>query len=307
MKKIFLFLLVCIGYLCSNNIQAHAQGVSLAISPATVRIQASPQAQVLSPLTIENKGDQSVTLRIIFKPFKAEDELGHITFLNPDDRYDRFFQNVQVIDLAPTQTVTLAPLEKKKLTLSIATPSDISEDYYFSVLFVSNSSSPTQNDTKNSVSAVAGGIATNVIFSPQVDVASNLSIDEFTTSPLKQSGPVPFTLRIANQGDHATTIKGSVSLTNMFGQTIGKVDLPSTNILAKSTRRIINDYSKQTLLWNEKLIFGFYTAKLTLTSPNGATVKKTIHFAAFPTEAIIGAILILLGILFIARRVKKHM
>jgi hypothetical protein len=94
----------------------------------------------------------------------------------------------------------------------------------------------------------------------------------------------------------------------MFGQTIGKVNLLSVNILANTVRRIPDStqLNQTTAVWPEKFLVGPYTATLTLAlSDNGPLFTRNITFFAFPLEYLIAILLIICLIIFIAVRVNK--
>ena len=111
----------------------------------------------------------------------------------------------------------------------------------------------------------------------------------------------------------------------MFGQTIGKIDLLPVNILSNSVRRIPDslqspaanqkDYANikdiveknqyPVAVWPERFLLGPYTATLNLNlTGNGPVFIRKINFFAFPIEYIIGIILIIGIVVFIALRVK---
>ena len=287
--------------------RVHASSLSLSISPPIIQIQVDPPATINTPITIQNRGQETVTLEILFKPFTAvasdatesKGESGEVVYIlgkNPLV-FEKIgvYHNDEVIE-----KVVIGPKQNKTLNLHIDVPQDESlSDYYFSVLFIS------KNKLKDKLnqSRILGGIATNVLLSikgkPPLIGAKPTSIAkivEFSSPSFLEIEPVPFKVRLKNQSNHFITPQGTISIKNMFGKTIGQVKLSPVNILADTIR-------SQETLWQETLLFGPYTATLNINpSDKGPTLIKTINFFVFPLRTFI----ILAGILITILLVKNR-
>ncbi len=301
-----------------------AQGVSLGIFPPILQIQATPPTDVKSKILIENSGDNPVDLTIGLKPFTASDkENGEVSYLSDYSLADPFiFDKMQILDGdTSVDSITLAPGQKKELTLEIALPQgEPLGDYYFSIIFMSaNTPLPSSN-----ISGATAGIATNVLLSIGPKGPTQGAIEQFSAPLFKAHGPVPFTVRIRNTSDHFITTKGDIVIKNMFGQNVGKVDLLPVNILSQSVRSIpdslqnpqanppssLKSYflslKSAAAVWPETFLFGPYTATLTIAlSDQGPLFKRSIMFYAFPTETLLGVLIIVLIVTIIIIRVKK--
>jgi len=315
------YLLICLFIVPA----AHAQSIDLGIYPPVFQIQTTPPSNISTPFSIQNFADSSVDLTISLKPFTAApEENGTISFLNDLSSYPdpSLLGRIHVFDGNESiQTITLAPQQKKDLTLTIEIPKDeVKGEYYLSLTFTSNS----QNTINSSSSQATAGIASNILLSVGPLGETKGYIEDFSAPPFTAKGPVPFTVRVKNTSDHYITPKGDIIITNMFGQNVGKINLLPVNILSNSNRRMpdsvqSNKDSKdyviiQTIVeknqfpvavWPEKFLVGPYTANLTLAlSNNGPLFKKSIIFFAFPTEYLLLIITIIIVIIFIAFRVK---
>jgi hypothetical protein len=315
--------LVLIGSILGQK--AFAQSVDLGIYPPVFQIQATAPSDVEIPFSIQNFMDSSIPLTISLKPFTADPaENGNITFLDTANSPDPFLQQrIQVLDGDNSiGNLTLSPQQKKDLTLEVQVPGNEPKgDYYLSLVF---SSSAENLNNKNSSQATLG-IASNILLSIGPVGKTSGYIEGFSTPFFVAKGPIPFTLRVKNASDHYITPKGSIVIKNMFGQTIGKVNLLSVNILANTIRRIpdatqsdpssknyqaikteIGKNSFPVAIWPEKFLVGPYTAMLTLAlSDSGPLFTRTIMFFAFPLEYLIAILLIVGLIIFIAVRVNQ--
>jgi len=318
------YLTICLlGYLFIAQ-TTNATPLNLAIDPPIITIKAIPPAIITVPLSIQNKGDTQVTLKIQFKPFEAKGENGELEYAS---KTLEIFKNTQILDAdVSVESITLSPKQQKKLSLNINVLQDINiSDYYFSIIFVSADSS--QIKSNSSINQI--GIATNVLLSVGQKEIPKTALEEFSANPFFTKGPVPFTIKVKNAGIHFIEPKGEITIKNMFGQFIGKLDLTSVNVLSNSIRAIPNDVYMQELriksnfdsktknlydfkrpivLWKENFLLGFYTATLNISmSDEGPISTRTIHFFSFPFQALITIVIIAITIIVVRNRLKLYM
>lgn len=305
MKKIVLLIIILIPFLTPRVV--NAETISLGVYPPILQINATAPASVQNPITIENTQDQTISLEIGFKEFlPSPSENGEIEYV--DSPLPPIFQKMQIYDGDHVvNQVTLAPKQKKTLNLHIGIQADEkSSDYYFSVLFISKA----DNLVGSSQSQAQIGIATNVLLSIGQNGGIEGKISEFSSPFFLSRGPVPFKVKVENESSHYITTQGIILIRNIFGQTIGKVDLLPVNVLANSTRIIPApneaDISNPKASWGEKFLLGIYTAKVTIgLSPEGPIISKTTTFIAFPLELLAGFVLSLIIVLIIIKKVRE--
>ena len=326
-KKIVSVLIVISLFFVLNTNAANAQSaLDIGIYPPIIQAQMTPPAQVKVPIYVENFSQNSVSLNISLKPFKASpNENGQVDFSKniqyPDplitQRITVFEGNKQI------QNITLSPKQTKKLSVEFKIPQDEPKgDYYFSLVF----SSAGQNPGDSTSTQATGAVATNILLTVGPIGKTQGVLENFSAPQLLLQGPVPFTVRLKNTSDHYITPTGDIEISNIFGQNAGTVTLLPVNILADSVRRIpdklqtgnnpdfnkikaIVDNSKYPVaVWPQTFLIGLYKADLTISlSSSGPVFKKSIYFFAFPAQYILG-ILIIIGILiYIVMRVRKKM
>jgi hypothetical protein len=139
--------------------------------------------------------------------------------------------------------------------------------------------------------------------------ASQGEIISFTTPWFRQSGPVPFSITISNHGNHYIEQTGYILIKNLFGQTVGKITLPQSIVLAGTTRKFDDNEqpsSRNMMIWPEHFLFGLYTATLSIKLEDHEPVTdKTIHFIALPLKILCIFVTSLLALLIIASKVRK--
>ena len=324
---LFVAIILTTCYLILNTGFAHAQSVDLGIYPPVFQIQTVPPSNIKIPFSIQNFADSSVDLIVSLKPFTAApSENGTISFLNNINSYPdpSLLERIQVLDNdISIDTLTLAPKQKRNLNLTIDVPkNEIKGEYYIALLFTSaNQNTPSSNSTQ-----ATAGISSNILLSVGPFGNAKGYIEDFSTQPFVAKGPIPFNVRVKNTSDRYITPKGDIVITNLFGQTIGKVNLLPVNILANTVRRIpdstqsdigsqafakikdiVDKNTYPVAVWPEKFLLGPYTANLTIAlSDSGPLYKKSIIFFAFPTEYLIFILILAIILLFIAWRIKQR-
>lgn len=321
------FLILYTLYFIPDTGRVYADGVSLSVSPPLLQIEAIPPADARAPLTITNKSDQTVNLRIILNEFTDSGQNnGTLQYLGANDLFQgadkNILQKVALVDKGYSlDTLTLGPQQQKKLTLRILLPKkEPYSDYYFSLIFLAEpnpseqSSSQSDQQEENNTSTARGGIAANVLLSVGPKNNPKGAIEEFSTAPYIESGPVHFSVRVRNNGSHFITPKGVILIKNMFGQTVGRIDLASSNILSGTVRSLFAIDSQATAvtqpeaLWREKFLLGIYSASLSVAlSDNGPIYTKSLHFIAFPITLLVGIVLAIVLTIIIYIRIKRRM
>jgi hypothetical protein len=141
-KTVLTFLLFLFS--CLFQVQkAHADGISLSVSPSLLQIHVVAPAAIQTPVTITNQGNDSVDIAIHLKLFQSSiNKNGQIQFLSDTESKNiqdqDIFKKVQLVENGfARQSLSLGPKQVKKLSLHISLPKkEPSADYYFSVIFL---------------------------------------------------------------------------------------------------------------------------------------------------------------------------
>lgn len=296
----------------------HAQAISLGINPPLITIEANPPATITTPITLENKADETVRLTIKLRPFtSAPSDDGKPRYLPLGTTEKNFFRWIQLRDRNGAVTsITLSPLQKKTLDLHLAIPKDEPvRDHYFSVVFLGENSAKTKDQADNQTTLI-GGIATNVLVSIGAKGKTTAVLEEFSAPSFLKSGPVPFVIRLKNTSSHLIEPTGEIYIKNMFGQTIGKVSLLPVKLLSQ-TSRYIPDGRQSVLenktntspaaIWDDQFLLGLYKAQINLSlSENGPAITREVTFFAFPLILLTGSLVFISIFLFIRSRLKNR-
>lgn len=312
LKLIFfvgLFVILSFTLIPSN---AYAKEIKLGVYPPIIQIDATPPAEVSADIYIQNQGEESTDLKINIKPFKPKGtENGELSFLLKNDEFGtdpQMIERIKIVDREnEVSSITLSPKQEKKLNLKISIPKgQTPSDYYFSIIFISENAF---NNDQN-LSQAAAGIAANVLLSIGPKEKPKGEIIEYSAPFFLEKGPVPFKIRLRNESNFFITPKGAIVVKNMFGQTIGRIDLLPVNILAHSTRTIpsTKNLEELTANWDESFLLGPYTATLIIAlSEEGPLFKRDVYFIGFPLQVIVGLIIAVAIIIFIIKKLKRKL
>ena len=286
----------------------NAESIDLGVYPPIIQINAQPPASVSTGVSIENFRDQEVTLDIGFKRFKpTQAENGDLEYID-EETLPSVFEYMQVLDNGRVvNRIVLSPKQKKDLVFHIGLlEKEKPSDYYFSILFVSQNPT-TVGSTQSQAIAVIG---TNVLLTVGPTGPTLGKIEEFSAPFFVAKGPVEFKARISNLSDHYITPSGIITIKDVFGKTVGKIDLLSVNVLSQSTRIMpgIKEESVENpkASWNQKFLLGPYTARLTVgLSEKGPIYHKTATFFAFPIELLAGTLISIAIVALIVKRVRS--
>lgn len=293
--------------------EASASDFALGVYPPILQIQATVPVIISKDITVVNASRDAEDVSVVLRPFTASSSNnGQVLYLpsgtkmSPDKD---IFKKVQILDGDnPITELSLAPKQKKTVTVRIGLPKDEpGADYYFSVLFISK----TSPDTTVNGSRITAGIGMNVLLSISPKDKTQGFLEEFSAPLFNQTGPIPFTVKLNNASRHFITPTGQILVRNMFGQLIGKIELESVNVLGNSTRYLPTKENQSVhghpvAMWNEKVLFGPYRANIVLSlSDEGPIFTRTVYFFVMPWEYIVGFFLAIILIAIVIERVRR--
>lgn len=305
--------------------KAYADELNLKIQPSNLTIDAKTSADIRAPFTLTNEGLTSVTVNVLLKTFRGPgDDTGKVIYTNSqlssDEETDSFLKQVQILDDGfAVSSLTLGPKQQKQLQLRISLPQDSkTQDHYFSVIFITEQDTGVQalpdSQQQETISNAKIAITLPVLLAVNRGKDQTGFLDTFSGPFFIQTGPVPFTVRVENTGEHFIEARGVIFVKNMFGQIVGKIELPPTSILAGSTRSLTSVYQPTSFsqppktYWSEKFLFGFYTATLALAmSPDQSLYTRSIYFVAFPVIGLVGILLFIALGFYLILRIKRKL
>jgi cytochrome bd-type quinol oxidase subunit 1 len=132
-------------------------------------------------------------------------------------------------------------------------------------------------------------------------VIEKVKVESFSAPIFANQGPIPFILRFLNEGTIHEKPIGMITVTDIFGKQIAKLEIPQKNVLPGAVRKVDTQWQTSWLLG------GRYQATLvgnygTQNNP----ISATVVFWSFPWLGFAILIVLILIIVFVARNRKKN-
>ncbi|HSH18297.1 MAG TPA: DUF916 domain-containing protein [Candidatus Saccharimonadales bacterium] len=274
---------------------AHAQDnrAGLAISPPSYELSANPGDTITNTIRVDNLIDQAQEVTVSPRNFTALGEEGQVNLTEEDSTYSL----AKWITIAPAKG-SVAPKESQEFTYTIKVPANAEPGGRFGSIVFKTTARPLQGQSGVAVGQEIGSL---LFLKIAGNVQEKSSVADFKAArAINEYKPVPFEVRVKNEGNVHLRPKGTVTITNIFGKKVATVPLESRNVLPDAVR-------KMTAEWKDggRLIFGRYTATVSVVygSDNQIATASTT-FWGFPYTimlVILGALILLGGLAFKAR------
>lgn len=308
-----------------NGVQA--EEISFGVMPSVTQIITQSGMTAESEITIKNNHNESITLNPLLQPFKASNrENGEVSY---EEKIPNYFRFITILaDGQPVSSITLGPHEEKTLRIQLQVPeSETSTDYYFSLILLTKPQTKEPEEKTSDIQArstISGGVASHFLVTVNPTATRSLKLSEFSSPVLSQSSPVPFHVRIGNEGNHFTRVISEIRIENLLGMEVETVKIPPTLILAHSTRSLglveksINSYPFGSIMREEEIIRpaveqqvhllpGVYRAKLSISAESGHNpINSTHYFTVAPIELLTILFFCVLFLILIRNRLKKR-
>ncbi len=276
-KTLFFILLGALIILNTDNAIAEEKG--LAIYPPIIKIKAQAPTNIKVPIKVKNLTDTTQEAEILIKPFRMgkDERLELILQKDYTPEVSKFLSSIRPTEDDQNISKTIfSPQQQKSISLSIDIPKDFTtQDYYFSVIFVtSDTSLPQSSHSKQQI-----GIGTNILLS--VGKSSGFLTSSFSSPFFTNEGALKFTAGVKNESDHFATINPQVDIKNIFGNTIETIDIGEHNVLAKSSI----SFDQKKLTSRNKYFFGPYKTEFLVNG--GLTKDKVQYILVLPGKSVL--------------------
>lgn len=266
--------------------------ITLSVSPISFELSANPGDTLERTFRIVNGTDSELTLTTTPKNFTAEGEEGGVNLTEEETS----FSLASWISVNPSEAV-LPARGSQTFAFTVDVPENAEPGGHFGSVIVKTN--PIAIDaTGAAVSQEAGPL---ILVSVAGDISEAARIVEFKAQKnFWESGPVVLETRVENLGNVHFKPSGVITIKNMFGNEVTKINLEERNVLPDTIRKLSNE-------WNPGFAVGRYTADLSIVfGPNQEVTTASTTFTVFPYKIIIPALLGLILLLFFAVRFRKR-
>lgn len=269
-------------FFAPTSARAANNKTGLTISPLTFELSANPGDSLKRSIRVDNISDKAVNVSVDRRNFAPLGEEGQPALTEEETP----FSLASWINVTPEQAAIPAG-GSHTFNFTIATPSNAEPGGHFgSIVFKTSISS-----------AQAGGVAVGeevgslILLKLAGNVREQAYIESFKTAQgFLEQGPVAFESRIKNAGNVHVKPTATITITDSFGRKVTSLQVESRNILPASIRKFNSS-------WEQKDLFGRYTATLSVTYGDKKQIlTSTATFFVIPYK-IIMVVLIILGVI----------
>lgn len=294
-----LFFILSSLFMIHSPANAQESARVITIVPPTREIILAPGEKTEGTLKVINDSEEPITFNATIRDYVVNDNAGTPEILPPNTLSNRYSAAAWIAPV-PDQ-FTIAPHARQELTYYIQIPSDARPGgHYAAVVY--------QPTDIIGVSGTGTGVQTQIGTLFYINVKGNISEDaavkQFNVKGFNEYGPVNITTEILNKGDLHIKPIGTITVKNIFGQTVSTKKIEEHNIFPDRSFVYKNTFGKKWML-------GYYTATLTTTYGQNSNLPliASASFIIFPWKvasiALLVVIIVILALIALERK-KKH-
>ncbi len=296
---IIIFVFSILYLVFSGRINAQTSTRVITIVPPTKELAVSPGDKTEGTLKVINDSNQPLTFTVTVRDYVVNDKAGTPDILPPNTLSNKYSASAWIAP-DPDQ-FTIAAHGKQEIAYYVQVPADARPGGHYAAIVYE----PTEIIGVNGTGAgVQTQIGTLFYINVKGNIQENAYVSSFSAKGFSEYGPVALATEIQNNGDLHIKPVGSITVKNLFGQTVATKTVEPHNIFPGKSFLYKNTFG-------QKLMIGRYTARLTATyGQNGnLPLVATVSFIVFPwkmaTIATLIVVIIILLLVALEKRKKK--
>jgi hypothetical protein len=274
-------------------------GRGITIIPPSFELYANPGESVSDKIKVRNDSTAEVTYQVLVEDFKAVGEEGSVSLID-DSQPDTTYSLAKWVIPEP-RTFTLAPNQEKEIPFTINVPKDGEPGgHYCSVLFQIGGGTATGGGA-----SVASRVGSLILLRVSGNVKEDANVESFKANKSYfEKGPVTLDLRVKDNGNNHINPKGTIVITNVFGQKVAEVPLEGLNVLPGAIRKMSTTWAPK-----NSFLASRYTATLVATyGQQNKSLSASTSFIIFPKFLIyivIAVLVVIAGLILGRKKVRK--
>ncbi len=274
------------------------------IGPGKIELSLDPGGTAQETIYFTNRTGRTVNFTVNVEDFKGSRDVNQGTVFLGDQKGPYSLKDYLHPD---TWTFTLNHGQRMVLPVKIEIPQDAEPGGLYGVVF--GTAQPPEYDraANGNEAAATVGIAARVGTLFFIKVNGNAKEDgqlnNFSTKDNKsyyEQGPINFQFTYVNNGNVHLVPYGLIEISNMAGKKVGQIEIPPYFAMPDSER--LNEAK-----WDKKMLFGKYTAMLSLNRGYGDIVdSKQISFWVVPWKLMLAGLAGLIAAVWFLGWVFSH-
>lgn len=272
-------------------------GQALEISPPLISLSADPGDTITTKILIRDISAIDLVISNEVNDFESDGETGAPKILLKDDAKSPYSLKGWITPIASKQ---LKPKQIEEVPVTINVPASASPGSYFAVVRFTGTAAEQQGSGVGLTSSVGALVFVRVSgkANEKLDVTDFYTAKDGKKTGLFESTPSDLVIKIKNSGNVIQEPTGRALVTDTFGNEIAglNVNLAKNIVLPGSTRQFTTTLDSRAIGKN-RILFGYYTAKLTLSYGDNKKIEDTVSFWIIPYKLILLLIVVLVALI----------
>jgi hypothetical protein len=265
------------------------------VGPGRTEIEVRPGETVVQEITVTNRISDNRTFELTIEDISGGNDPRNSVTLSGDERGP---YSVRDYISFPHATLTLALGERARIPVTITIPPNAEPGGYYGTVLISTVRTPGNTDDnapRSPIIARVGSLFFVTVAGDTLHEGVTKEVSTINNQWWYEKGPIELGILYENTGSVHLNPYGEISITNMFGEEVGFVELEPWFVLPKSLR--LREVS-----WDREFLLGRYTVTARINRGYDDIVDEvTTSFWVMPWKIVGGMFLVLFIIIFSLR------
>jgi hypothetical protein len=288
------------GWFTVERISGDPQVGDFVVGPGRSEIQLEPGQTYVQEISVTNRISEDRVFRLEVEDVVGSSDGSSAVTLTGDERGP---YSIRDLISFPNDTFTLSLGERARIPVTITVPSNAAPGgYYGSVLVTTLRSAETADESAPRAPVIArvGSLFFVTVDGEVLREGRTIDVTTVGDTSIYQEGPIDLAILYENTGSVHTNPYGALSITNMFGEEVGFVELEPWFVLPNALR-------SREVSWDREFLLGRYTVTARINRGYDDIVDEvSTTFWVLPYTYVAGAFLILFLIIFVVRFFIKN-
>ncbi len=265
------------------------------VGPGRKEIELKPGQTVIQEITVTNRISDGRTFELEVEDIYGSDDPTRTVALSGAARGP---YSIRDYISFPKNTFTLALGERARIPVTITVPPNAEPGGYYGSVLVSTVRTPGSTDDMAPRSPVIARVGSLFFLTVTGEVnrsGETKSVETILDKWWYEAGPIDLGILYENTGSVHLNPYGELSITNMFGEEVGFVELEPWFVLPQSLRL-------REVTWDREFLLGRYVVTARINRGYGDVVDEvTTTFWVLPWKIVGGVFFVLFIVLFMLR------
>lgn len=262
------------------------------VGPGRTEIEVDPGETVIQEVSVTNRISNDRTFRLVVEDISGTNDGSSAVTLLGEERGP---YSIRDYISFPKETFVLALGERARIPVTITVPPDAEPGGYYGSILVSTVQDPGGTETNMPRSPIIARVGSLFFIRVRGDAVTQGETKEVSLLNDKrwyESGPIEMGILYENTGSVHVNPYGELSVTNMFGEEVGFVELEPWFVLPSSLR-------VREITWDREFLLGRYKVTARVNRGYDDIVDEvTTTFWVLPWKIVGGVFLVLFLVIF---------